>query len=634
MKKFKFYTLLLLAVITVFGCSKDYDDTELRNDVNDLKSRVAKLEEWCTTTNTQISALQGLVTALEAKDYVTGVSPIMEGAVKVGYTITFSKSGAITINHGKDGKDGKDGTDGIIPIIGVDKDTDGFYYWTIKIGDAAVTWMLDSNNKKIRTTGDKGADGQPGATGQSPTLSVATFTDGKVYWKVNGEWLLNNGQKVQATGDKGDKGDTGSTGATGAQGDAVFAANGVTLFDDYVQFTLAGTPAKTFTLPRTSDIQFFDAFTEFKVNDVKKELTLALNIKEDSYTALKAELTSSKGLQIAILKANTRAADAAWGIALAAPTFNADKSINENAKVTFTLPNGITEGEFALLKMTVVDKSGKEHSATRVIVYTTQISVEGVSLEDKSVEKGKTIKLEPTFTPVNATNKNAIWNSSNTAVATIAADGTVTGKTIGEATITATTADGGFVASCKIIVIEAPITVKSKYFYTDKSYSETLDKSKTCIGIVFWEDPENAGHGKIVSLDETLADWNSANSWATNKNTGNMSWRLPTRQELKQLFATTCGLTWVANNANANEVNDWTTEMPNNTNYSNQRRAFNAALAATNGTEFNNQSLNESYYWSSEAFVGGYMYYVSLFSGKISGDSSTNPYRVRAIATF
>ena len=223
MKKFRHYALLLVTAMTVFGCSKDYDDTAIKNDISDLQSRVEKLETWCTTVNSQISALQVLVTALEAKDYVTGVSPVING-----YTITFSKSDAITIYNGKDGAKG---ADGVTPVIGVDQ-FEGEYYWTVKIGTAAATWMLDADGKKIRTTGDKGADGSAGINGQSPVLSVATDTDGKVYWKVNGEWLLNSGKKVQATGDKGDKGETGSAGAAGAdgaQGDAVFAADGVTV---------------------------------------------------------------------------------------------------------------------------------------------------------------------------------------------------------------------------------------------------------------------------------------------------------------------------------------------------------------------------------------------------------------------
>lgn len=35
---------LLLMAVTVFGCGDDYDDTALKNDLNDLKSRVEKLE--------------------------------------------------------------------------------------------------------------------------------------------------------------------------------------------------------------------------------------------------------------------------------------------------------------------------------------------------------------------------------------------------------------------------------------------------------------------------------------------------------------------------------------------------------------------------------------------------------------
>ena len=463
MKKFRHYALLLVTAMAVFGCSKDYDDTELKQDISDLQSRVEKLETWCTTVNGQISALQGLVTALEAKDYVTGVSPVTNG-----YTITFSKSDAITIYNGKDGAKG---TDGVTPVIGVDK-FEGEYYWTVKTGTAAATWILDADGKKIRTTGDKGADGSAGINGQSPVLSVATDTDGKVYWKVNGEWLLNNGKKVQATGDKGDKGETGSAGAAGAdgaQGDAVFAADGVTVdkTKGTVTFTLAGEGGATFTLPMASEMKIFDKFDEFKVNSEKHELTLALNVKDGDYAAIKAELTSSKGMEVAIVKATTRAAATPWGVELTSPTFKEDKTIDINAKVTFTLPAGIEEGEFALLKVIVVGKDGTEHSATRVIVYTTEINVESVVLADKSVAMGGTIKLEPIFTPATATNKNVTWKSSNPEVAAIAADGTVTGVIEGETTITVTTEDGGFIATCKVIVQKVSVSIPYKLY--DKS---------------------------------------------------------------------------------------------------------------------------------------------------------------------
>ena len=367
MKKFKHFALLLLAAVMVFGCSK-YDDTELRNDVSDLQSRVEKLEKWCETTNTQISALQGIVTALEAKDYVTGVSPITEGSETVGYTITFSKSGAVTI---KNGTNGKDGLSGESPIIGVAKHTDGLYYWTVKTGEAEATWLLDAEGKMVRTTGDKGADGSIGSDGKTPVLSVATDTDGKVYWKVNDQWLLNNGQKVQVTGDKGDKGNTGaagSAGAAGKDGDSIFKKDGIDLTDpNNVTFTLADGKTKI-TFPRTSTVKIFSSFETVKTM-AAKDITLALNIKDADYAAMKAEIINSIGMSVAI---TTRSVTQPWTVAIKQkPVFGTDGGIATQPVVTVTPPTGVDADDLdiALLKVAIVCKDGKEHSATVVVQY-------------------------------------------------------------------------------------------------------------------------------------------------------------------------------------------------------------------------------------------------------------------------
>ena len=83
------------------------------------------------------------------------------------------------------------------------------------------------------------------------------------------------------------------------------------------------------------------------------------------------------------------------------------------------------------------------------------INVTGISLnyETASLYVDKNMTLVVDFIPSDATNKNVIWSSSNNNVATVN-NGTVTGVAAGTATITATSEDGGYSASCTFIVNE------------------------------------------------------------------------------------------------------------------------------------------------------------------------------------
>jgi len=85
------------------------------------------------------------------------------------------------------------------------------------------------------------------------------------------------------------------------------------------------------------------------------------------------------------------------------------------------------------------------------------VSVTGVAL-DKSTAAltvGKTVQLTATVSPSNATNKGLTWASSDTSVATVDANGNVKGVKSGAATITVTTDDGGYTATCKMTVTNA-----------------------------------------------------------------------------------------------------------------------------------------------------------------------------------
>jgi uncharacterized protein YjdB len=66
---------------------------------------------------------------------------------------------------------------------------------------------------------------------------------------------------------------------------------------------------------------------------------------------------------------------------------------------------------------------------------------------------GSPQQLAATITPANASNKNLSWTSDNTAVATVSSTGMVTAVSVGTATITVTTEDGGKIATTAITTI-------------------------------------------------------------------------------------------------------------------------------------------------------------------------------------
>ncbi len=243
----KLFTLALVALFAVSCNNNDEYDmlNSLWRNVTQNEARIDDLEKWCSQANTNITSLQTIVNVIESNDMITSVTPIMEGGVEVGYTITFANHDPITIYHGKDGKDGANGADGAngqdgaSPIVGVAKDTDGVYYWTLN-GE----WLLDADGNKLRVSGQDGAagadgsdgqNGQDGADGQdgvTPQLKIEAD-----YWWIS----YDNGntwtQLGKAKGDKGDTGATGAAGADGQDGDSMFQS--VTQDAANVYFTLA-----------------------------------------------------------------------------------------------------------------------------------------------------------------------------------------------------------------------------------------------------------------------------------------------------------------------------------------------------------------------------------------------------------
>lgn len=142
--------LSLISVLALFftGC-QEYDDTEIKGRVDNLESQVTELRLLVEKINSNLTSMVTAVDALNNQDQIVSVEKLPAGN---GYTITFKKSGTITIYNGEKGLDGKNGTDGL-----------------------------------------------DGKDGKSPVISISQDSDGKYYWTLDGEWLLVNGQKVPAT---------------------------------------------------------------------------------------------------------------------------------------------------------------------------------------------------------------------------------------------------------------------------------------------------------------------------------------------------------------------------------------------------------------------------------------------------
>ena len=334
----KIITWMIVGLLSLVSCT-EYDEVAMWNKNEDMGSRLAALEELCSRLNTNIVSLQQIVEALQGNDYVTGVVPVVENGETVGYTISFSKSGPVTIYHGKKGENGQNGT---TPVIGVEQDTDGLYYWTLD-GE----WLTDDEGSKILAQGMAGKSAYELAVEKGyrgtldewlASLNGSNGDDGKSAYELaveNGyqgteeEWLAS---LKGSAGDQGDDGvtpklevrddgywyisyDNGqtwnklgpATGDPGEDGDSMFSDIDVS-DPDYLVLTLAETGA-SIKLPYYKDkfdllfVSGSDRVKEMSVYcgpgataEVEYELTNPLNVQ------VAIECISHSGYEVAVDK--------------------------------------------------------------------------------------------------------------------------------------------------------------------------------------------------------------------------------------------------------------------------------------------------------------------------------------------
>lgn len=172
MKKVVHYLLVALLSIGLFSCGDDYDDTFLREEIENIKKDLASLK-------TQVTSMQTVVDALNEGKVITDVEKLSDNK---GHKITFNDGTSIDILNGEKA-----------PVIGI-QEVDGIYYWTITT-DGKTDFLLNKEDEKLPVSGK---DGTPGNDGKTPQLAIDT----EGYWTVDGERIKDvNDNLVEAKGD-------------------------------------------------------------------------------------------------------------------------------------------------------------------------------------------------------------------------------------------------------------------------------------------------------------------------------------------------------------------------------------------------------------------------------------------------
>lgn len=264
------------------------------------------------------------------------------------------------------------------------------------------------------------------------------------------------------------------------------------------------------------------------------------------------------------------------------------------------------------------------------------------------------------------------WISSEPRVATITANGKVRGMFPGTTVVRAIC--GGKSAELTLTVAQKAPKL-GNYLFSDGTWEQgAVVEGKTCVGMIYYINADGRT-GKAVSLDEgeqlswskaTVGvpaannvidgaancteiakepDWASgfqAANWCVSKSNENLKWYLPAVDEMRQLFAATCGLTWVEKDADTSkgQVNNWTGNsvtmvykdgQPDINPYPEARAAFNANLAKAKGV-----ALSADKYWTSTMMSNDLVNFFSFEGGYSNGQPKQyfHVCRTRAITSF
>ena len=363
---------------------------------------MTKMEGLVKSANESIATLQELVDAQSKNKTIKDYRKLDDGT---GYVLVMSDGEEIVVRSGK------------MPQISMVEE-DGILYWAI---DGKI--IHDAKGNPVPAKGPKGDPGEPGQPGQpgqpgepgesgqpgAPGITPQLRVDADGNWEVsldNGtSWqsvLDVNGQKVKAK--------------------ATTADLQITEDEESVTIVYNG---KTFVLPKAPKAVPATGIRLTKVSAVMNEgETLELFYKLEPSDA------TTQGVE--------------WA------SDNTDVATVDEAGLVTAVKAGT-----ATITVSVKGQPGIKATCT-ITVKSSDIAVTKLTLSESSAEVsvGKTLTLSCTIEPTNATNKELVWSTSDETIATVDAQGVVTGVKAGKVTITvASKSNPSVKATCTVTVV-------------------------------------------------------------------------------------------------------------------------------------------------------------------------------------
>ncbi len=230
----------------------------------------------------------------------------------------------------------------------------------------------------------------------------------------------------------------------------------------------------------TATIKGTNVFSEIEII-VKPVLPSAIEL---NITSGQVELGQTIKLIAKIKPDNTTDKDLVW-----------ESSDSNIASVVDGEVIGKKEGEVVI---TVKTKEGSISGTAKIKVFTVKATKITLNQTQVEIMPGQSFVLTAEVSPHNAHNKDLVWSSSNSLIATVDQYGNVIGKKEGEVVITVKTKEGSISATAKIKVF----TVKATKITLNETHVELM--AGQSYGLTAEVSPQNTHNKGIV--------WSSSNS--------------------------------------------------------------------------------------------------------------------------